>query len=132
MKLRLSDPFVIDAYQKQITCIGSEVNDHTLFERIKEACLKKRAFLFVSEDGFVVLAPDVDQGVLIWAAHSIRATNRLRYLQEIERLALDIGVNQVIFWSNRKGFHKIAPPFGFSATPSIWMGTPITLWMKKI
>lgn len=132
MNLRLSDPSRLREFKCHIKTLGNSVNDLTLFERILEACLNQRAFLFVSDDGFFVLKPEVDQGVLIWVAQSFAATDKHYYFAEIEHLARLIGVNRITFWSNRKGFHKIAPRFGFTGTPSIWMGMPITIWIKPL
>src|SRR5690554_3944953 len=126
MKLHLVDPSTINSKTAEISRIGAAVNDSNLFSRIQEACLSKQVFLFMSKDGFVVLKPVTGPGVLIWVAYSAKKTDRLSYLYELERFAHDINAKHLTFWSNRKGFQKIIPQFGFIARPAKWMDRPIT------
>lgn len=132
MKLHLVDPSTINSRAAEISRIGASVNDPTLFIRVKEACLNRRAFLFVSQEGFVVLQPVIGPGVLIWIAHSDQAVDRLSYLCELERFARDISAKHLTFWSARKGFYRIIPRYGFTSKPAEWMGKPITVWTKKL
>lgn len=132
MKLRLADSSAIKSKITEITRIGSAVNDPKLYQRIEEACLNKQAFLFVSQEGFVVLKPVAGPGVLIWVAHSSKVTDRLSYMYELERFARDINAKHLTFWSNRKGFARVIPQYGFSGTSANWMGKPITVWTKKL
>lgn len=131
-KLRLANPTAIKDKAAEINRIGASINDPKLFKRIEEACLNQQAFLFVSPDGFLVLKPVTGPGVLVWAAHSIRKTNRLTYFFEIEQFARDINAQHVTFLSRRKGFHKIAPLYGYSPRPDVWMERPITVWIKHL
>lgn len=132
MKLRLADPSAIKSKVAEISRIGANVNDPTLYQRIEEACLKQQAFLFVSQECFVILRPTTGPGVLIWVAHSNKAVDRLCYIYEIERFARDINAKHLTFWSNRKGFSRVIPRYGFEARPAEWMGKPITVWTKKL
>lgn len=132
MRLRLAAAEAIKSKVAEISRIGESVNDPGLYQRIEEACLKKRAFLFVSQDGFLVLLPVAGPGVLIWVAHSHDAVDRPLYSGEIDALAKDIDAKQISFWSNRKGFHRIAPRYGYTSRPDVWMGKPITVWTKNI
>jgi len=132
MKLRLADPSAIKSKAAEITRIGASVNDPNLYRRIEEACLKKQAFLFVSQECFVILKPTAGPGVLVWIAQTYKAVDRLGYLYEMERFARDISAKHLTFWSNRKGFSKIIPQYGFVAKPAEWMGSPITVWTKKL
>lgn len=132
MKLRLADPAAIKSKVAEISRIGSSVNDPNLYQRIEEACLNKQAFLFLSQDGFVILKPVSGPGVLVWVAHSYSAVDRLSYIYEIERFAREIDAKHLTFWSNRKGFFKIIPQYGFTSLSAQWMGEPITVWSKRI
>lgn len=132
MKLKTADPAAIKKYVAEITRIGNKVNDPELYNRIEKACLNQQAFLFVSHDGFLVLKTLSGRRVLIWVAYSNKPTDRLAYFFEIERLARDVSATMITFWSNRTGFHKVAPAFGFSSTQAEWMGKPICVWAKKL
>ncbi len=132
MKLKPADPSAIKDKVIEITRIGDKVEDPELFKRIEKACLNQQAFLFVSSDGFIVLRTMAGRRLLVWVAHANNPTDRLSYFYEIERIARDISASMITFWSNRPGFKRIAPCFGFTATPSVWMNTPITVWSKKL
>lgn len=132
MLLKLTDGSVIKNYSADISRIGDSVNDTDLYNRIEKACLNKQAFLFVSRDGFLVMRPMAGNRLLIWVAHSNKSTDRLAYFFEIERLAREISASMITFWSNRKGFFRIAPSYGYTATSSTWMNRPITVWSKKL
>lgn len=132
MRLKLADDSAIKKYVSEISRIGNSVNDPGLFYRIEKACLNKQAFLFVSPDGFLVLKTMAGHRLLVWVAHSFRPADRLAYFFEIERLAREISASMITFWSNRKGFLRVAPSYGYTATPSTWMNRPITVWSKTI
>lgn len=132
MRLKTADPSALKNYVTEITRIGDHVNDPGLYDRIEKACLNKQAFLFVSRDGFLILKTLSGRRVLVWAAHSNRPTDRLSYFCEIERLARDVSATMITFWSNRPGFFKIAPQYGYSSTQAAWMGEPISVWAKKL
>lgn len=132
MKLKLAEGSAIKQFATEISRIGSRANDPSLYERIEKACLNQQAFLFVSRDGFIVLKPMAGRRLLVWVAHSHTAADRLAYFYEIERLARELPASMITFWSNRRGFARIAPAFGYSATSSTWMDKPITVWSKNL
>lgn len=132
MNLKLAVPSAIKSRIDQINQIGDSVSDPELYSRIEKACHNKQAFLFLSCDGFVVLKPMAGKRLLIWVAHSNAPIDRVSYLYEIERFARDIHAAKLIFFSNRKGFHRVIPRFGFNAVESDWMGKPITVWSKAL
>jgi hypothetical protein len=132
MKLKLADPTAINTKFAEIKKIGDSVNDPDLYSRIEKACHNKQAFLFISADVFVVLKPMAGKRLLIWVACSNTPVDRVSYLFEIERFARDIHAERLVFYSNRKGFHKVIPRYGFNAVDSEWMGKPITVWSKAL
>lgn len=129
MRFRLSDSDSLKQFEKQINDVGFSVNDPALFERIQKACLNQQAFLFIAPDCFAVLKPMSDQ-VVIWAGCSSSKTNHNDIAADLDRLAADVSAKRLIFFSNRTGFFRIAPRFGFSPFPDEWMGKPITRWVK--
>lgn len=132
MLLQLQDPKDIERYAGPIRSIGDEANDHDLYDRIQEALHERRAFFFESPDGFAVLKPMAYRKLLVWVAWSRHSCDRGLYGDEIEQLARDIEADSLEFWSNRRGFHRIAPHFGYRPTESEWCGQPITIWRKRL
>lgn len=127
MKFRLRNPARIDLYADPISEIGESVNDPTLFDRVKEACLNRRAFLFVSPECFLVLKPFSDS-VLVWVACANARINHNEFIVDLNQLCTDVSAKKVFFYSNRRGFEKLAKKFGFISSPSMWMGKPILMW----
>ena len=99
MNLRLATPSRIQDCKYQITKIGNAVNDPEMFERVKEACLDRRAFLFVGPEGFTVLKPIAGPAVLSWCSHTNRRADLFMYQQEIERLSRMIQAEWIEFWT---------------------------------
>jgi hypothetical protein len=129
MKLRLADPARIDLYATQIAEIGASVKDSDLFNRVKKACLDQQAFLFYSSECFVVLKP-IEDSVLAWVGAALGAVNRDCFMDDLDQLCKDIAATRVFFYSNRSGFSRVAKKFGFSSSPSIWMGEPVLMWER--
>lgn len=129
MRFRLCDLNRLDEFRKVIDEIGLSVSDPNLFSRIHEACQKEQAFLFCAPDCFIVLRP-MEFGVLAWVGASFTSTNRKLVMADIDQLCRDISSKTLFFYSNRKGFARIAPGFGFSQFNDVWMGKPITRWVK--
>jgi hypothetical protein len=129
MKLRLVDPSRIDLYASQIIEIGDSVSDPNLFDRVKEACLNQQAFLFCSIECFVVLKP-LHDSVLAWVAGARCKVNHDDFIVDLDQLCADVSAKKVFFYSNRRGFEKLAKKFGFISSLSMWMGKPILMWER--
>lgn len=129
MGICLTDHSALVSWRSDIDAIGVSVNQPNLYFDVKEACLKKRAFLFSSDDGFCILKPNVD-GVLVWVARSVHPVDWKYYLAIFDQLACLVNAPSLYFITTRKGFFRVAPQFGFSPSPSVWMDKPVTLWKK--
>lgn len=129
MKLRLAEPARIDLYASQIIEIGDSVSDPNLFVRVKEACLNQQAFLFCSPECFLVLKPFSDS-VLAWVAGAVERVDHNNFIRDLDQLCADVSAKKVFFYSNRRGFEKLAKKFGFISSPSMWMGKPILMWER--
>ena len=132
MQMTLADPRTITTKAAEITRIGDRVNDPSLYHRIEQACLNRRAFLFVADAGFVVVKPVPGPGLLVWVAHADRPADQERYQAFIEQLASDIGGRFIRFLSNRRGFKRLAWRLGYVPAPGLWQGHPITIWTKTL
>lgn len=135
MRLRKVSPDLVDRDKPLIDDIGRRINDPDLFTRIHEALLKRRAFLFQSEDFFVVLAPHPDY-MLGWVAgsHSKELNfSRLRsYLKEVERLVLIGGCRVMRTLSVRSGWEKIYGKAGYTCRKEMIDGFLFDVWEKGL
>ncbi len=65
--------------------------------------------------GFVILqkheAIDCTE-LFIWAAYTLG--DGRDFYEDVESIARDVGAKRVVFWSNRKGWDRLAQRYGFS------------------
>jgi len=112
--------------------IGLTCNKPYLHRDIKDACLNKRAFLFVAPEGFVVLKPQAKNAVrsiLVWVAYSMSGTAINDYADKIESLARETGSTHLDFYTVRRGFDKLAPTLGWSKER---VEGDFTVWRKAL
>lgn len=128
MKLLMRDSEDLEAHRDAITRLGETMNDPQLYARVYWACSAERAFLFESDECFVVLRPLGSGGLWIWLAESRRPVDRHYYLTELVHLARTIEAAFLGFGSDRPGFHRVAPALGFQPEPVEYRGLPMTLW----
>lgn len=115
-----------------IVDIGQDCNRPHLHNDIKNACLNKRAFLFVAPVGFVVLKPRAKDGVksvLVWVAYSNSGTAISDYSDDIEDLARETGSFYLDFYTVRRGFDRMAPRLGWSREG---VEDDFTVWRKAL
>ncbi|MCG7587080.1 hypothetical protein [Photobacterium sp. OFAV2-7] len=93
-------------------------NNHRFAEEIDNALSNERAFLFVGDDGFMVLQPVTEQGgtvsVNIMFAYNDGGDAMIRYQPVIEQLARKIGACSVHFYTKVAGLVPIAEYIGYS------------------
>lgn len=92
-------------------------NQHQFSDTIISALSDERAFLFVAEDGFMVLQPvPVPGGVIsvnVMFAYNDGNDAMLRYQPVIEQLARDIGGRSVHFYTKIAQLKPIAESVGY-------------------
>lgn len=101
-------------------------------KKIRDACLDGRAFLFVSEGGFIVLEPVCDLqelGCNIWAAWSKSGNAINRYHDQIISIAHFIGAQYLEFQTKRKAFGRIAPELGYQKLSNF---SEYDIWRKSL
>lgn len=85
-------------------------------ERVEEVyykCRAKKAFLFLCEEGYIVveeLFEEPESKILhVWIAYG-KGTNLLeKYNEDINQLAKSVGANKITFRTQRKGFERALP-----------------------
>lgn len=132
MRLVLAKPDKVSNYENELKAIGSKVNDPDLFERIRKACLNRRAFLFEGPEGFTVLRPITGPAVLSWASYTREKADLATYQKEVELLSKEIGAKWIEFWTVRPGFKRVATKLGYTSREDTWKGVPVTVWKKMI
>ena len=94
-------------------------NDHEFANQVDEALLSGRASLFLVEDGFFVLEPDVTDGemsVCILFAYSFNKGSAGLYLPIIERLSKEVGAKKLLFWTAVKKLNSVLVAHDFQKT----------------
>ncbi|KZZ72401.1 hypothetical protein A3765_28525 [Oleiphilus sp. HI0130] len=96
-----------------------------------EACLTKRAFLLISKTGFLIVKPKVRDGktqLLLWVAWS--PAGRPEYTEEdLNFLGRLFEVNELEFWTKRKGFARLGPRLGFEM---VGIESGFNVWRKAL
>ncbi|KFX07292.1 hypothetical protein KP22_04180 [Pectobacterium betavasculorum] len=103
----------MDELIKRVAIDSREPN---LIANIQNACRKKQAFCFGTENGRIVLVPKSRNGipyVFVWLAVSAEQDGIARHLDEVRTLARMIGGRWIEFNTARKGFIRIAEKLGF-------------------
>lgn len=94
--------------------------DKQLLENIQNACRKKQAFCFGTDDARIVLRPRSRDGipyVVVWLGVSTSQDGLKRYLPNVQELTRMIGGRWAEFYTARKGFIRKAPQLGFERLP---------------
>jgi len=94
--------------------IGDRCGKETLVQEIKSSCHNGKAFLFIAIDGFVVLKPLPDKGVLVWVAYCEGGNAFERYHESINELADVVSAQFLECWTVRKGMSRTLPKYGWS------------------
>lgn len=87
-----------------------------------------RAFLFLSrqKDGFVVVKPYSDKGLLwIEFAHCEKAGAIKRYFGFLVEVAAMFGCKKMGCWTWRKAFMRILPKLGFKQIKKVGFGSAV-------
>ncbi|WP_226887647.1 hypothetical protein [Pectobacterium aquaticum] len=107
--------------EKIMNRVAEDVGEPDLIIRIQNACRKKQAFCFGSENGRIVLVPKSRNGipyVFVWLAVSTEPDSIARYLDEVKVLTRMVGGRWAEFNTARKGFIRIAAKSGFERLPN--------------
>lgn len=80
-------------------------------EEVYSLCRQNKAFLFISEEGFVILQEEFkgdDKTLFVWIAASFDNSRQLlkSYSDELVEIAKQIGAIKVAFHTKRKGFEN--------------------------
>lgn len=106
-----------DKYKPHIHDISQLCQQPNLYQLIDNACSHKQAFLFVGDEGFIVLRPRYWQGeiyVEVMATYSEGRNNIVRYQPFIIELATKGHAQFIEFRTARKGFERLAPKLGWA------------------
>lgn len=132
-RLFLVDAAAFEHLKPAVDEIADTVSDPNLYHNIQQSLASSGAFLFMASEGFVVLKPIRDNGILIWVAHRHTYETEAKEFQiEIERLASWLNAKYLQMWSVRKGWFRILPAWGYTHRPNTWYGKPITVWEKQL
>lgn len=99
-----------------ISQVAAESREPSLIENIQDACRKKQAFCFGTEQARIVLCPQMRDGipyVFIWLAASAEPGSVSRYLDEVKTLTRMIGGRWAEFCTARRGFIRVARRHGW-------------------
>lgn len=113
MKLLFADPDTIwNKIREPLLGICKE----ELPEHVYASCKNGSAFLFVSDDGFVILQERFgfcnEKKLFVWKAAKFDGASNVieNYMGDILEIAKGIGASKVEFWTDRKGFSKLLGP----------------------
>ncbi|MGM3172505.1 hypothetical protein [Dickeya lacustris] len=105
---------------KIIHQVGIDTNDEHLIEKIQNACRKKQAFCFGTEDTRIVLRPRSYHGipyVVVWLGVSTKKDALAYWLPHVQELTRMVGGRWAEFYTVRKGFIRVAQRLGFERLP---------------
>ncbi|WGY45224.1 hypothetical protein [Vibrio sp. ABG19] len=105
-------------------------NRHAFAENVDRALLNRKAFLFLSPDGFLVLKPFDGDKVCIMFAYSFVQGATTKYQPEIERLCRQIGAKQLVFCTALgKAFARVSKRLGYQLVEK---NGHISTWLKEL
>ncbi|OUD77217.1 hypothetical protein XM73_c20569 [Vibrio vulnificus] len=108
----------------------AENNRHPFAENVDRALLDSKAFLFLSEDGFVALKPFDGDKVCVLFAYSFTQGATMKYQPEIEALSRKIGAKSIVFHTALEGaFIELCKRLGYRKTSQ---QEHISTWVKEI
>ncbi len=97
-----------------------ESGDTNLLSNIQNACRKKQAFCFGTEDTRIVLRPRSYHGipyVVVWLGVSTKKDALAYWLPHVQELTRMVGGRWAEFYTVRKGFIRVAQRLGFERLP---------------
>ena len=108
--------------KKHIEKIGVEAGRLKLFTEIKEACLNKRAFLFMAPgtEGFFVLKPLPEKTVKVWVAYCKEANAVTNYQPTIIELCKRVGAQRLEFDTSLTAMERYMPRHGWEKAYTTW------------
>jgi len=108
----------------------AEKNRHPFAENVDRALLESKAFLFLSEDGFVALQPFDGDKVCVLFAYSFTQGATAKYQPEIEVLCRKIGAKSIVFHTALNGaFTKLVQRLGYR---KIAQQEHVSTWQKEL
>lgn len=109
---------------------AAEDNRHPFAENVDRALLNSKAFLFLSEDGFVALQPMDGKAVCVLFAYSFTQGSTAKYQPEIEVLSKKIGATSIVFHTTLDGaFATLCRRLGYR---KLKQNEHISTWVKEI
>ncbi|MDH5257872.1 MAG: hypothetical protein OEX07_07680, partial [Gammaproteobacteria bacterium] len=80
-------------------------------EDVYASVLYEKSFLYVADEGFVIVKPQADfytgeMELLIWIAVGIGTGLHDKYLNELKQMAKSFGATSLLMQSPRKGFER--------------------------
>lgn len=106
--------------EEKILALAKRSPDQNLVADIQNACREKQAFCFGAEDARIVLRPRMKDGVpyvVVWLGVSTATDGLLRYTPRVQELTRMIGGRWAEFYTDRKGFIRVARRLGFARLP---------------
>ncbi len=104
----------------QLAKFFAKNGDENLKDEIQDACSKKQAFCFGTDDVRIVLRPRSRDGVpyvVVWLGVSTSLDGLDRYTPKVQELTRMIGGRWAEFYTERKGFIRKARQLGFERLP---------------
>ena len=110
------------AIKKHMDKIGLEAGRPQLFTEVKEACLNKRAFLFMAPgtEGFFVLKPLPEKAIKVWVAYCQQPNAVLNYQPVIINLCKKIGGEAMEFETALPALERFMPRHGWQKAYTVW------------
>lgn len=106
--------------EEKVLALAKRSPDQKLVADIQNACREKQAFCFGAEDARIVLRPRMKDGVpyvVVWLGVSTATDGLLRYTPRVQELTRMIGGRWAEFYTDRKGFIRVARRLGFARLP---------------
>lgn len=106
--------------EEKVLALAKRSPDQNLVTDIQNACREKQAFCFGAEDARIVLRPRMKDGVpyvVVWLGVSTATDGLLRYTPRVQELTRMIGGRWAEFYTDRKGFIRVARRLGFARLP---------------
>lgn len=109
---------------------AAQKNQHDFVDDVDRALLSGKAFLFLSEDGFVALQPFDGDKVCVLFAYSFTQGATAKYQPEIEVLSRKIGAKSIVFHTALNGaFTKLVLRLGYR---KIAQQEHVSTWQKEL
>ncbi|NWA20345.1 hypothetical protein [Serratia liquefaciens] len=106
--------------EEKVNALARRSTDKNLITEIQNACREKQAFCFGADDARIVLRPRMKDGVpyvVVWLGVSTAVDGLFRYTPRVKELTRMIGGRWAEFYTDRKGFIRVARRLGFVRLP---------------